>query len=128
MKKEFWITNISKMNVTLGDLRLSIRKGGSLNLLDSKHFNYTSEQIEKSLASGSLFLKRDKIIVRKLAPEMVPLPPKELSNKPLPLRKTSAVTFEEIEYEELKHNDSITDEQFAAEFVESLEWNPKKKK
>jgi hypothetical protein len=52
-------------------------------LLDSKHFHYSWEQIEKSATSGSLYKKQDKIkqcgeekpnFGKKLKPEMSTIP------------------------------------------------------
>lgn len=67
--KQLWITNISrKRDISIGDLRLTIRIGQSINLLDKKHFKYTEEQIRTSIEKGSLFLRRDVIKVREVAP------------------------------------------------------------
>src|SRR5574338_1468911 len=71
MKKEipaFWLTNISNANVSLADLNLTIKAFSSVNLLDKKHYKYTLEQLEKSQESGSLFNKRDRIVVRNVPP------------------------------------------------------------
>lgn len=69
--KEFWISNISNRNVTLSDLNLSIKAMTSINLLDSKRYFFTEEHLNKSLSSGSLFLKRDKIVKRVIPPQAV---------------------------------------------------------
>lgn len=128
MKKdlpEFWVTNISKLNVSLGDLRFSIPAGKSFNLLDSKHFHYTLEQLQKSAESGSLFKKRDKIILRKNSPlndhNVIKL---EVSSVPFPHRKRTTIKVEHKVYEELQ----LSDEKFAEEFSDDLLWDPKKKK
>ena len=70
MKKEssaFWITNISNKNVTLSDLYISVKANSSVNLM-SKHYYFTLEQLEKSVASGSIYKKSDKIKKRKIPP------------------------------------------------------------
>ncbi len=69
--KEFWVTNISKRNVGLTDLALNIKRQSSVNLLDRKHYSYTLEQLEKSAESGSIFIKRHFIRVRKIAPQII---------------------------------------------------------
>jgi len=105
MKKaaSFWITNMSPMNVTLADLALNIKAFSSINLLDSRHYKYTLEQLLKSKESGSLFKKRDKIVVRN-----VPPPDPEKSKVPIvygsiiPDRTRSLFNINEEEYEELK--------------------------
>jgi hypothetical protein len=58
----FWIINISKVVVNLGDIGLSIRPGQYYNLLDPKHFHYAYDRLAKSLESGSLFKKKNKIV------------------------------------------------------------------
>ena len=68
-EKEFWITNISKKDVSLSDLNFTIRAWSSVNLL-SKHHYYTEDQLNKSLNSGSLFLKRDKLKKRAVPPQV----------------------------------------------------------
>jgi len=68
MKKEFWITNMSKMNVSLADLNLTVKSFSSINLLDNKHYDYTLEELEKSAKNGSIFKKNKFIVVRKVAP------------------------------------------------------------
>ena len=64
----FWITNISNRNVSLSDLNITIKAKSSVNLLDSKHYSYKVEQLEKSLQSGSLYKKRDKLFKRVVPP------------------------------------------------------------
>ncbi len=102
-KPTFWVTNMSPMNVTLADLALNIRAFSTVNLLDKKHYSYTLEQLLKSKESGSLFKKRDRVIVRE-----VPPPEQDKENTPIqreaimPSRERSILTIEEKEYEELK--------------------------
>ena len=75
-EEEFWITNVKqKMDVMLSDLGFCARAGKSYNLLDSRHFHYTKEQLQKSAESGSLYKKRDRIAIRKVQPEPPILPP-----------------------------------------------------
>lgn len=68
-RKTFWITNISNRNVTLSDLGISIRALSIADLSDPKRYPHLSyEQIEKSYASGSLFLKKHMIRKREIQP------------------------------------------------------------
>lgn len=72
--EELWVTNISRTHdVSVTDLRITIRKGQSKNLLakDKKgrlRFNFTKEQIEKSIKDGSIAQKSDVLRVREVAP------------------------------------------------------------
>ena len=67
---EFWVTNIStKKDISLSDLRVTIRRGRSVNLLDKRHYHFTPEQLEKSLESGSIKSRSHVIKIRKVAPE-----------------------------------------------------------
>jgi hypothetical protein len=117
-KQSFWITNISKMNVSLSDLGLHIYAMRSINLLDARHYSLTLEQIQKSAESGSLFKKRDKIVIRKVIPESaIELSPPIQNDAIFPTRQRSLVDIEKITYEEL----DIKDEDFAEENADTAE-------
>ncbi len=120
MKTEFWITNISKMNVSLADLNLTVKSFSSVNLLDKKHYDYTLEQLENSAKTGSIFKKSKLIAVRKNAP-------KDITNNIailrtfydkdartwsengsyLPGREKSVLKIEHVNYEELNVNENM---------------------
>lgn len=111
---ELWITNISKKNVTLRDLNISIPAMRSINLL-GKNNRFNLELVEKSISSGSIFAKRDKIKVRRVAPfdEKKVL---EVSKEPLYTADNvllSQVVIDNPHYEEL----SMSDEQFFDELT-----------
>lgn len=131
-KRSFWVTNFSKMNVCLRDLALTIPAGRSMNLLDEKHFHYTLEQLEASAKAGSLFKKRDKIIVRNDPPKIPVKPGVYLSKEPRYVPSRSAIKIEEKVYEELlpsSEEQFSSEEKFADEFSgEELLWNPLAKK
>lgn len=97
----FWVTNISPMNVSLTDLNLTVKAFSSANLLDKKHYQYTTEQLTKSFESGSIFKKRDKIIVRRLAPEVLKLNVPFSRETFIPSRERSVLVIKEENYEEL---------------------------
>lgn len=117
----FWVTNISCMNVSLADLNLTIKAYSSVNLMDKRHYQYTPEQLTKSVESGSIWKKRDKIIVRKLAPEIFK------ANMPfnretfIPGRERSVLVIKEEHYEEL----NVSDEEFAKENADTAEMDTK---
>lgn len=114
---DFWVTNVSKRNVTLHDLAISIPKGQSYNLLDSNNFSYTEEQLIKSATEGSLWIKR-KFIKMGIQPREVPQNEgPTISNQPIQIRKFSAVTLEEPEYADWLYSD----EEFAHEMSEDIE-------
>src|SRR5271154_680577 len=102
----FWITNVSNMNVSLTDLALTIKAFSTVNLMDTRHYSYTLEQLKKSAESGSLFKKRNKLVVRKLAP---PDPKKDKApinkNTAIPSRERSTFIIKEEKYEELQFSD-----------------------
>jgi len=105
----FWVTNISNRNVSLADLAINIKAFTTINLLDSKHHYYTLDQLMKSSQSGSLFKKRDKIVIRKLAPQVLK---NEIGIKVdtiLPSREKSVLEIKEEHYEELNVADSEKD-------------------
>jgi len=114
---EFWVTNVSKKNVTLGDLALSIPRGRSYNLLDSRNFDYTEEQLVKSAESGSLWVKRH-LIKMGIQPREEPKDEgPTISKQPIQIRKASAVKLEEPEYSDWLYSD----EEFAHEMSEDPE-------
>lgn len=116
-KLSFWLTNLSDRNVSLTDLNLTIKAFTSVNLLDNRHYKYTLEQLNKSVESGSVFKKRDKIILRSVAPEIL------ISNIPLireafiPSRERSVLVVKQENYEEL----NLTDEEFAKDNADIAE-------
>lgn len=114
-KDTFWITNFSNTNISLSDLALTVRAMSTVNLLDRKHYSYTREQLEKSAESGSLFKKKNKISVRKVAPDAIDTN-KILFNRdnPLASRERSVLSIKEAHYEELH----VSDDQYAAENAE----------
>jgi hypothetical protein len=112
LKHSFWVINISKQNVCLADLALTIRVGRSYNLLDNNHFSYTLKQLQDSSKSGSLFKKRDKILVRDTPPKVIVKPGVYISNQPMPTRRVSPIKIEEPTYEEL----IFSDEKFADDY------------
>lgn len=66
---DFWIANISSKDISLSDLRLTVRAYSSINLLDPKRYSYNLKQLQLSAASGSIFIKRKYIKVRKVPPQ-----------------------------------------------------------
>jgi len=113
-KYEFWISNVTDLNVCLKDLAYTVPARAHKNLLDERHFSYTREELEASQKSGSLFRKSNKIKVRAVPP---PEPLKGgtfTSKEPLfmaqnPLLSRIAIT--EPKYEELEISaEEIADE------------------
>lgn len=120
-KKDFWITNVSKKNVCLADLALTVPAGASMNLLDSRHFNYSLEQLKKSSSEGSIFKKNNMIRVRNIPPETEVIPDILVSNQIMQKSRDgkhrSTVKIVEKRYEEL----NVSDEKFAEQFSAGME-------
>jgi len=124
MKKEavtFWVINISKMNVSLSDLNLTIKAYNSVNLMDTKHYQYKIEQLKKSVESGSIFKKRDKIIVRKVTPEVLIANIAITRETFMPTRERSLLSIKEKNYEEL----NVSDEEFAKDNADTADADTK---
>jgi hypothetical protein len=112
--REIWVKNISKKyDVSLGDLRISIKKGQNVNLL-SPGFRFTEEQVLKSIESGSIYKKSDVIKVRKVAPvkRSYILDKAKNLEQIRPLRKQ--VDLGEVEHEELSLANDMTREEYMA--------------
>lgn len=110
-KKSFWVTNTCNRNVSLSDLYLTIKAYSSVNLLDSKHYYYTLEQLEKSAVSGSLFKKRKLISIRNVEPDFKKVKKNIVNETYITSRQRSILDIKEDIYEEL----NVTDEEFAKE-------------
>ena len=124
MKEEaitFWVTNISNRNVSLADLNLTIKAYASVNLLDMRHYQYKIEQLKTSVESGSIFKKRDKIIVRKVAPEVLKANVPLTRETFIPTRERSLLSIKEENYEEL----NVSDEEFAKENADTADTDTK---
>jgi hypothetical protein len=121
IRQEFWATNISNMNVSLSDLNLTIKAFSSVNLLDTRHYSYTIEQLEKSRNSGSLSRKRNKIVIRDVAPKTAQMHKSVLKEACVPNRARSVYEIKNEKYEEL----AISDEKFAEENAEIADLDSK---
>lgn len=102
---EFWVSNVSDRNVTLRDLAISIKARSHVNLMDSRHYSYELEQLEKSAESGSLHAKRHLLRVRKVPPPDSIVPGIYKSKKPMFLANNplmSRLVLEEPKYEEFQ--------------------------
>jgi len=117
MKQVFWITNISNRNVSLTDLALTIKAFSSINLLNNKHYSYSLEQLQKSVTSGSLSKKRDKLVVRQLAPTIIKKNIAFDRESMIPTRERSLYSIKEEHYEEL----AVSDEDFAKENADTAQ-------
>jgi hypothetical protein len=116
-QKDFWVTNISSRNVSLADLNLTIKAYSSVNLLDTKHYDYTLQQLEQSKSSGSIAAKKDKIKVCPGAPQVTKMNVPFIQETYIPSRERSTYIIKEEYYEEL----NLSDEQFAEENAEIAE-------
>jgi len=115
-KYEFWITNISQTyDVSLADLRLTIRRGESRNLLDGKHYSYTLEQLQKSAESGSIKTKSKVIKVRDVPPKII-APGRYVVAKNAFVRaqRVPDADITKPTFEDLDFLDDVEAEQFAA--------------
>jgi hypothetical protein len=115
-KEEFWITNITNRNVCLADLAYTVPKRKSVNLL-SNHFHFTLEQLQTSVASGSLFNKKHLIKVRHLRPEKPWERKLELSKDFRQIPARSLVAVDQPKFDELEFK--LSDEKFAEEFLKA---------
>lgn len=129
--KQFWITNISKIIITIADLDVVIYPWRSLNIA-KKGFNLTHEQLEASKTSGSLFKLKKHLIIsdnppnygNKKYPEVVDVAMSFVKIKPVEhLEKESLLGFDTTEQN--KSDDQYLDDILTSE---DLPWNPNLKK
>lgn len=107
---------MSNRNVSLKDLNLTVKAYSSINLLDNKHYHYTLEQLKKSAESGSLYVKRNLISIRKVPPVINKINLPIANEEFIPSRERSVLEIKEETYDEL----NVTDEQFADQSTEIL--------
>lgn len=116
--KSFWITNVSKKDVSLADLNCTVRSFTSINLLDGRHYSITEQQIQNSLQNGSLKKKSHLIKVRNSPPE---------KEKPINIIQeqttipTRARALVELKSRDLESELDISDDEFAKELAETAE-------
>jgi hypothetical protein len=118
---EFWVTNIStQKDISLADLRLTLRRGRSVNLLDKKHYSYTLEQLQESAKSGSIYKKSNVVKIRDLPPVVMARRIDIEKNRRVLVPARNKVEMEEKYYEELDFDDETdAEEVFAAEDAEA---------
>jgi hypothetical protein len=114
--RSFWITNITNRNVTLADLYISVPAMTSINLLDSKHYSFTLDQIHKSVTKGSIFKKRAMIVVRRVSPYLEKSSNVSMQAAAMPNRSKSSYQMKEDKFDEL----AISDEEFADQTSDSV--------
>jgi hypothetical protein len=118
--RPFWITNVSKHLISIGDLGILLQPHQSVNLLDRKHYSFTEEQIQASITSGSLHKRSDKIFVRKLPPQTIYKGPSKINLEEegsYPSKIRSLLEHKEFNYEEYQ----ISDDEYAKENADSAE-------
>lgn len=123
--EELWITNIStKKDISISDLRITIRRGQSINLFGKtkngkKCYNLTKEQIEKSILSGSIFTKRNFIKIRNVAPVVFTnkIDTADFMDRSLTLLNRKSEPIENIDYPDLDF-DAESSEEFAEQNAE----------
>ena len=130
-EEELWLINTSvDRDVSVGDLRITVRRGARVNLL-SKNYHFTREQIEASMKTGSIHKKRHILAVREFLPKkstfnFIKEVAKPRVLKPLrnPQQSTAAPYFEELDVED--EFMGMTEEQYAAEQadLESMDRQP----
>jgi hypothetical protein len=112
--EQFWVSNISDMNVSLSDLGLTIPARKTVNLLDKRHYSFSQEELALSAVSGSIFKKKSKVVVRKVPPVFETRQLLEVDYNALaPSRRRSIVQIREERHEELEVSDDMFAEQMA---------------
>jgi hypothetical protein len=106
--------------MSISDLRVTVRAGKSVNLLDDKHYKLKYEDIVKSAVSGSLFTKRDTLKVSDKPPVIPVMPGKQEAVLPFQSRiKIDALRVEAKKFADL--GDLDDEEQRKAEEKYALE-------
>lgn len=114
-KYHCWVKNLTKMKIVLSDLRYTLQPYRVHDLLDYKHSDLTVEEVEKSLANGSLAkrIAQKKVVIKLTKPEPIVNKQLEVSKLSYPSRVVSGVTVENKVYKELEIE--LNDDEFAKE-------------
>ena len=128
---KFLIHNRSKKAVSIGDLRVTIPPGKTLNLLNNK-IGITLEQIEASYKSGSIFRKRDKLVKVDDPPSPFQLPQITVSKRPgltdnpIGIFSKNTSIYNDVFGEDV----NISDDEFIKQLIEEEQmfWNPHENK
>lgn len=122
MNKTFWVKNVSQTDVYLYDLNVKVPVRRLVNLL-SKKLGLKTSQIEKSLKSGDLYKKRNKIQFLELLVDQpktgtVELEPARYENLSSVEAVPDQVVITNVVYEELQ---SLGSDEFEVQLMESLD-------
>jgi hypothetical protein len=126
---KFLIYNKSKLNVSVGDLHITIPAGKTIDLLNNKT-GLTLEELQKSYSSGSLYKKRDKLVKVESIPQQIMLPIK-VSNLATATDNPIGIKQEKTSiYDGLHDNYDVSDDEYIKQLIEQeqLMWNPHEKK
>lgn len=119
------------MAVTIGDLRINIPPGKTIDLLKNK-IGITLEQIEASYKNGSIFRKRNKLVKVEEAPNLLSDIFIKVSNRPgltdhpIGIFSKNTSIYNEVFGEDV----NISDDEFIKQLIEEEQmlWNPHEKK
>ena len=115
-KSEYWVTNISKLVITVNDLNFTIYPKQSFNLL-RKNSEITLDKIKLSQKSGDLSKKKNFLAFGESVPKKIGQAPIEFSDG---APSTCRYHYEEIIEQNLISDDydNLADEKFIDELIE----------
>ena len=119
-----WVTNITKMNLTINDIGYTISPYKTMDVLDYLHSNLTPEKVQKSIESGDLKhgLDRKLLVIRQSEPEVEKPRTLEISKASFPNKQRSILEIEEKYYKELDFDSNfLSDEDFVEKTIESAQ-------
>ncbi len=128
---KFLIHNRSRLSVSIGDLKISIPPGKTIDLLKNK-IGITLDQIQASYSSGSLYRKRDKLVKVETAPLPFKAPDISVSklagltDNPIGNFSKNTSIYNEVFGEDV----NLTDDEFIKQLIEEEQmlWNPHERK
>lgn len=128
---KFLIHNRSRLSVSIGDLRITIPPGKTIDLLDNK-IGITINDINSSYKNGSLYKKRDKLVKVESAPLPFQVPNISVSkiagltDHPIGIFSKNTSIYNEVFGEDA----NVTDDEFIRQLIEEEQmlWNPHERK
>lgn len=119
-----WVTNLTKMNLTINDIGYTIPPYKTMDVLDYLHSYLTPEKVQVSIDGGDLRhgLNRKLLVIRQSEPAVEKPRTLEISKASYPNKYRSVLEIEEKYYQELDFDSTfVSDEEFVEKTIESAQ-------
>lgn len=126
IKEELWVSNISKTDITISDLGITIASFSTIDLFNFKKYPFLNKDLViKSIQTGGISKRPEKLIIRMIAPEKQIIKNLPVSSAPLigSLYSKNAIGLDKEKIEELE----LPEEAYAEENADFAEFDRKRR-